>query len=351
MKASFNKNIFDGQLQYGAKQFHNETKRTGSQTLGERPADGVLTRFHKIIVKDTERERYQRFGDFWEDVDTCTVCGSTERKRFVERMGLEFWRCLNCTHGFQSPRITSEKAIEFYSDDTSSEMVLTSPIQKKLDLQKYQYGLDLISEIGVCKKEKIMDIGCGAGGFVKLAPSDGWKFSVGIDANSLYQTEYKNTESVQFINADFDELSTKVLGDGYDCITMWNVLEHLYDLNKIVDNIKNLLKSDGLVFIMVPNSLSLATRLMRNMSPTFSWKHVSHFTEHSLTTLFANHGFKCEFKETVISEIDNIKSYMSGEYPYHGYGDPDQIFDFITPDFIHENMLGSRLIGIFRNDK
>ena len=83
-----------------------------------------------------------------------------------------------------------------------------------------------------------MDIGCGAGGFVKLAPNDGWKFSVGIDANSLYQTEYKNTETVQFINADFDELSTEVLGEGYDCITMWNVLEHLYDLNKIVNNIK-----------------------------------------------------------------------------------------------------------------
>ena len=101
---------------------------------------------------------------------------------------------------------------------------------------------------------------------------------------------------------------------------------------------------------MVPNSLSLATRLMRNMSPTFSWKHVNHFTEKSLSTLFVNHGFKFEFKETVISEIDNIKSYMSGEYPYHGYGDPEQIFEFITPEYIHDNMLGSRLIGVFGHD-
>ena len=68
---------------------------------------------------------------------------------------MEFWRCVKCTHGFQSPRITVEKAIEFYSDDTSSEMVLTSPAQKKLDLLKYQYGLDLITEIGVSQKEKL----------------------------------------------------------------------------------------------------------------------------------------------------------------------------------------------------
>ena len=60
MKTSTRKNIFDGQLQYGAKAFHSDTKRTGSETLTGRPADGVLTRFHKLIVSDTEKERYQR---------------------------------------------------------------------------------------------------------------------------------------------------------------------------------------------------------------------------------------------------------------------------------------------------
>ena len=51
----------------------------------------------------------------------------------------------------------------------------------------------------------------------------------------------------------------------------------------------------------------------------------------------------------MITEIDNIKSYMSGEYPYHGYGDPEHLFDFITPEYIHRHHLGSRQIAIFRN--
>ena len=40
---------------------------------------------------------------------------------------------------------------------------------------------------------------------------------------------------------------------------------------------------------------------------------------------------------------------MSGEYPYHGYGDPEGLFDFITPEWIHARLLGSRLIAVFRS--
>ena len=59
-------------------------------------------------------------------------------------------------------------------------------------------------------------------------------------------------------------------------------------------------------------------------------------------------GFETALMETSISEIENVKSYMNGAWPYSGYGDPDRNFDFITPSFLHENMLGSRLIGVFR---
>ena len=60
------------------------------------------------------------------------------------------------------------------------------------------------------------------------------------------------------------------------------------------------------------------------------------------------HGLSCVFHETVITEIDNIKSYLGGHFPYHGAGDPKDIFNFITPEYLHSNMLGSRQIAIFK---
>ena len=126
-------------------------------------------------------------------------------------------------------------------------------------------------------------------------------------------------------------------------------LEHLFDLQGIVAEIKRMLKPGGLLFIMVPNVESMATRLIREKSATFNWKHVSHFSPTSLKTLMSRHGLECIHMETAISEIDNVKSYLSGEYPYYGYGDPEHLFDFITPEYLHPNLLGSRLIGVFRN--
>ncbi len=58
-------------------------------------------------------------------------------------------------------------------------------------------------------------------------------------------------------------------------------------------------------------------------------------------------GFKPVLMETIITEIDNIRNYMSFEWPYEA-AHYDEAFDIITPEWIHANMLGSRLIGIFK---
>lgn len=339
------KNQFDGNLRFGAKKFHKETNRSGEG----KPADGGLIREHARIVRDTGQERYQRFGDFWEDVNTCPVCGSTERSFALTRMGLDIWRCKQCAHRYQHPRITFEKACELYADDKTASDIYTQPIQKEIDRIKYQYGLDLVSQLNPPGRDRIMDIGCGAGVFLEVALQNGWNTCVGIDANSRYANIYQEAKGIQYIQSSFERFDRERLGANYDCISLWNVLEHLFDLQGIVAEIKRMLKQGGLLLIMVPNVESLATRLIRDKSATFNWKHVSHFSPNSLRTLMARHGLECVHMETAISEIDNVKSYMSGEYPYHGYGDPDHLFDFITPEYLHRNLLGSRMIGVFRN--
>jgi len=339
------KDRFDGNLVFGARKFHAETNRSGSG----KPADGGLVREHALIVEDTGIERFVRKGDFWESVDECPVCSSHDSQFFLTRQGLDIYRCSSCGHRFQNPRISYEKACSLYADDKTASDIYTQPIQREIDRVKYKYGLDLIDSLGDGKKTKLMDIGCGAGVFLEVAAAEGWDKCVGIDANSRYQDCYSSGKGIQYINSTFESFNSTQLGSDYDCISLWNVLEHLYDLQSIVSQIKSLLRRDGLLFIMVPNVESLATRIIREKSATFNWKHVSHFSAYSLKVLMQNGGLQCVHMETAITEIDNVKSYLSGEYPYHGYGDPDSLFPFITPEYIHDNMLGSRLIGVFRN--
>lgn len=341
------KNEFDGNLRFGAEVFHRETNRSGEG----KPSSGYLIREHAMLVIDSEEERFRRIEKYWENVDECPVCDSNERESYLNRFGLDIYCCGNCTHRYLSPRVKYDDAMGIYADDKTASDIYTKPLQVEIDEIKYEYGLSLIEQIYSPAKEKIMDIGCGAGVFLKMAEKKGWQTCVGIDVNERYADIYNDAKGVQYISANFESLDKDKLGSNYDCISMWSVLEHLYGLHDILNILKGLLKKDGLLFILVPNVESLATRLMRDMSPTFAWKHLSHFCKKSLTILMEKQDFKNIHYETVISEIDNIKSYMSGEYPYHGYGDPDGLFDFITPEYLHKNFLGSRMIGIFRNVK
>ncbi|OGY44832.1 MAG: hypothetical protein A2731_00730 [Candidatus Buchananbacteria bacterium RIFCSPHIGHO2_01_FULL_39_8] len=339
------KNKFDGNLVFGAKRFHQETNRTGTG----KPSSGGFTKDLARSIEDTGKERYQRKVGMWEEVEGCPVCHSNEREFLFSRYTLDIYRCKKCTHGYLNPRVIYNRAIELYIDDQNSFNIYSSPLQIKLDEIKCRYALDLIKQLDPPGEDKIMDLGCGAGVMLKVAYKNSWKHCVGVDTNKKYDDIYRESEGVQFIRSTFESMDVSRLGNDYDCITMWEILEHIYDLYGIIKVVKGLLKKRGLLFIWAPNFLSLATRLMREMSPTFSWKHVSYFTPDSLKYLMKQNGLECVFMETVITEIDNIKSYMSGEYPYYGYGDPKHLFDFITPEYLYRNNLGSRIIGVFRN--
>jgi 2-polyprenyl-3-methyl-5-hydroxy-6-metoxy-1,4-benzoquinol methylase len=338
------KNRFDGNLLLGAKDFHAKTNRSGEG----KPSSGALIREHAKIVEDTGLDRYRRIEGHWEAVDACPVCDSAQRTHFLNRYALDIYRCTKCSHRYLNPRVKFDSAERLYMDDKTAADIYSQPLQIEIDEIKYQYGIDLIDQLNPPARDKILDLGCGAGVFLKMAQRGGWQQCVGVDINERYSDMYNASVGIQFINSSFERLEPGKLGKDYDAISMWSVLEHLYDKHAILDTLIAMLKPGGLLFILVTNVESLATRLMREMSPTFAWKHVSHFSPKSLTTLMERHGLKKIFHETVITEIDNIKSYMSGEYPYHGYGDPEELFEFITPDYIHRHMLGSRQIAIFR---
>jgi 2-polyprenyl-3-methyl-5-hydroxy-6-metoxy-1,4-benzoquinol methylase len=341
------KNKFDGNLIYGAKKFNFKTKRLGDG----KPASGHLIREQAEAVTDTEKDRYKRKPGCWETVKQCPVCRSENNVFFLSRQGLDIYKCLNCTHRYLNPRIIYSKSMNIYADNKTDSDIYKTPLQKNIDEIKYLYGLELIKQLNDGKSQKIMDIGCGNGVFLNVAFKNGWKQCVGIDVNRRYSSIYKKTKGIQFISGNFDSLDPDKLGADYDCLSMWAVLEHLYDLTGMLKIIKKLLRNNGLFLVFVPNVESLATRLMREMSPTFNWMHVSYFSRRSLLELMKINNFENVFLETAITEIGNIKSYMSGEYPYDGYVDMENLFSFITPEYIYKNFLGSKILGIFKNIK
>lgn len=339
------KNEFDGHLVYGSRRFHETTHRSTATKDG--PADGHIHKEQKLVVKQVSEGVYKRIAEFWEDVTECPVCNSLDRDFFVSRFALDIYACRSCTHHYMHPRIKFKKLVQLYAHDQTAKQIYISKSQVDIDVVKSKYGLKLIDKLGLPDKNRILDIGCGSGKFLDTALKHGWRECVGVDANTSFG-DFHASNGVKYIYSDFESLDLATIGSGFSAITLWNVLEHLYDLKSIVGQLKSQLKDQGLLFVMVPNVTSLATKIIREKSATFNWKHVAHFSPKSLRKLMEDSGFKTVLVETAISEIENIKSYMNGYWPYCGHGDPDGHFDWITPQFLDERMMGSRLIGVFR---
>lgn len=111
---------------------------------------------------------------------------------------------------------------------------------------------------------KVLDLGCGFGAFVIAARR------LGLDAYGVELAEFEVDYARKRLAAEFPSVdATRVFlaGDAqrlpyedadFDAVTMWNVLEHVPDIDRMLAEAKRVLKPGGIMFIICPNYGALA---------------------------------------------------------------------------------------------
>ena len=70
---------------------------------------------------------------------------------------------------------------------------------------------------------------------------------------------------------------------------MWDVFEHIKDPHKILKEIKKKLVKNGLIFMQIPSSDSIAAKILREKCNMFDpIEHVNLYNLNSLRKLFLN---------------------------------------------------------------
>ena len=141
-----------------------------------------------------------------------------------------------------------------------------------------------------------------------------WKVS-GIESNKNAREIATNKNGIEVR----DEKSYSQLEDKqFDVITMWHVLEHVYDTEFQLKEIKRLLKEDGLIVIAVPNSDSLDAQIYKQYWAAYDVpRHIYHFTQKSVNDLVRKYDF--ELIQTLPMKFDAYyismlsEKYMNGE--------------------------------------
>lgn len=233
-----------------------------------------------------------------EMITSCPLCGGKEFEQFLTVQdhfltGESFLicRCNACGLKFVNPRPTNEQIGKYYQSDqyishNSSGWSLFNWVYRVARHFAIRQKFNLVRHN--TKGVRLLDIGCGTGELLKYCKRRGYVVQ-GMEPNELprqYAIEHNGID----VKSSLSELSCG--GEGYDCIMLWHVLEHIHLLNETFDNIKNLLDKDGRLVIAVPNHESFDAKYYNSYWAGYDVpRHLYHFTRDTITRLADKHGF------------------------------------------------------------
>lgn len=142
--------------------------------------------------------------------------------------------------------------------------------------------------------KKVLDFGCGAGGFLHLIQSY-TDIAVGVELDRFINRAI-NKEGIKC----YDNLS-EVEGK-YDIITLFHVVEHLINPNQVLEGLKQHLNPNGVIIIEVPNADDALLTLYGNekFADFTYWScHVYLYNNFTLKKLMEQAGYNAKLVKQI----------------------------------------------------
>ena len=133
---------------------------------------------------------------------------------------------------------------------------------------------------------KLLDVGCGTGTFLRYCQQSGVE-TFGVEPSRAARAQAK-TNGIPVTDS-----INSMPPDKYDVITLWHVLEHIYDLHTTLTTLRDHLTDGGTIFIAIPNWQSYDAKYYKEQWAGYDVpRHVWHFGKESMTTLLEKSGYK-----------------------------------------------------------
>jgi SAM-dependent methyltransferase len=186
-----------------------------------------------------------------------------------------------------------------------------------------QYGINYAKL--VCKYAnhgKVLGVGCAAGFILKGFEQSGWD-CYGIEPNETMATYGRDNLNLNIISGDLETFKSI---EKFDLIIMIQVIGHLYDVDKALLKVNDLLKEGGTVIVESWDMNSTFAKIIGKHWHEYSPPSVVNwFSDDTLTHLFKYYGFSLVAKGRPSKKI-SIK---------HGLS----LFEESTPDFLLKKKL------------
>ena len=265
--------------------------------------------------------------DFFLKRNKCPNCGS-EKSEFYSKVFTPFFEratsILKLSNDVKKKRVLLKcgDCSLIYHHIVPKRAVLCSLFggERMVERWKFDFSRNSIGKIDIIKKyslgKTVLDVGCYSG---ELLSHFGENYELwGIEPLSIPAKLAKEKHSVNVIEGFLEE--AKLPTNYFSIVTMFDVIEHIYDIKGGLAKIYNSLKIDGVLVIETGNYLSLFARLLRGSWWYFSLlEHLAFWSADSLTRTLENLGFQVLLYKRTIHNRVSIKKML---YSY-----------FLTPIF------------------
>jgi len=307
------------------KQLHEKRMKLWDNSISnhKKYIDTNTGMFHKKFTKDRP----------------CPVCKNSNELEIFTKEGGRYVKCLDCNMVYLNPVFTDEAIKDYYESNHIEQSDLVESDTDNFYVNIYNNGLDDTLRFNP-NSSNILDIGCSSGTFLDLAKKRNLN-TFGIELN---QNEYKFAQKKG--HTVYNDLLENIdIIDKFDIVTLWDVFEHLIDGDFYLNKIKEHLSENGLIFLQIPSSDSLAAKILRKDCNIYDGlEHVNLYGVKTIEKLANRCGFEVLNLKTVISEIGVINNYLNYENPYLGTTtNKEYIPNLINDENLHKTLQGYKL--------
>lgn len=231
----------------------------------------------------------------------CPACDATTatpflevRDHFLSKETFSLLKCDSCGLVYTTPRPALEVIGNYYKSEdyvshSSTKKGLVNSVYNKVRNYTLNQKVKLVQRL--VSGKALLDVGAGTGHFLKRAQDSGFSV-VGLEPDEDARRVAKEQNNVEL--QSLDQLA-HLPAAAYDCVTMWHVLEHVYNLQEDTKQIASLIKPGGVWIIAVPNHTSFDAQHYGAFWAAYDVpRHLYHFSPASIVPFIEQLGFSFE---------------------------------------------------------
>ena len=225
----------------------------------------------------------------------CNICGGEAAITLFRKNGYDLVRCSNCGLVFVANPPTQSELEELYSFASGYHAVLAdenSP-ECRIMMDRARGYYRTLARRG--RTGRLLDVGCSAGFFLKVAADNGWE-CCGVEMSNDTAEIARSRYGLAVTTGTIEQAAYPP--GSFDVITLFDIVEHVRDVTAFMDKVRELLKDDGIILISTPNIDGLFPSLSYKMANKLGYwphpeppLHLYQFSKRSIQALLARTGF------------------------------------------------------------